>query len=166
MKTIALKTGELAHVDDEDYVKVSALKWYRKVSTSGSIYAVANLARVNGKGGRIYMHRMVMSAGKGGQIDHRDGNPLNNCRSNLRVLLGSDNQRAFSKKKPNTSSRFRGVFWEAQAQTWRARVERKAEDGRRRIVNAGSFQTEVDAALAYNAAAQKLGFLPEAMNLV
>jgi hypothetical protein len=166
MKTITLKTGEVAMVDDCDYERVAKLKWYRKVSCSGSIYAIANTGVVNGKNGRIYMHRLVMDAPKGFEVDHRFGNTLDNRRENLRILEKGRNPTGFIKKKPGTSSRFRGVFWETQAQTWRARVEHKRPDGSRGIHNVGSFDDETEAAKAYNRAALELGFLPEALNPV
>ena len=67
-----------AHVDPEDFDKVSAYKWrLHKVKGRSTVYGKAN---DNGK--TVYIHRLVLNTEM--EIDHIDGNGLNNRRSNLR----------------------------------------------------------------------------------
>ncbi len=76
MKEIQLTRGGVAIIDDEDFERVSELKWHLFKDTHNSY------ART---GYRIRMHRLVMNAKKDDQIDHIDGNGLNNQNSNLRI---------------------------------------------------------------------------------
>ena len=71
LKEIPLTRGYVALVDDEDYERVSALKWYA-VTPKGKVYA----QRRSG-GATIFMHDFLMGS-KG--IDHADGNGINNQR--------------------------------------------------------------------------------------
>ena len=69
---------------DADYEQVSRFTWYTRVKKSGAIYVFTTI-RPNGKPTTLYMHRMLLNSAKGDIVDHKDGNPLNNQRSNLRV---------------------------------------------------------------------------------
>ena len=54
-------------------------------------------------------------------VDHRDGNGLNNCRSNLRICRNVQNQWN-KRKRANTASEFKGVTWHKATKKWRARI--------------------------------------------
>ena len=51
------------------------------------------------------------------QIDHIDGNTLNNKIENLRIVNNSDNQKNCPTRKDNKSG-FRGVFWKDRIKRW------------------------------------------------
>lgn len=76
-------------IDDEDYDFVSSKKWnvannkYNK--NAGSYFST----RHNGK--RIYLHRLLMNAPRNKQVDHIDGDTLNNTRANLRLATIAQN---------------------------------------------------------------------------
>lgn len=92
------------------------------------------------------MQRLIMNAPEGLVVDHIDGDTLNNVRSNLRLCTQRQNQ--FNRRgKRNSSSRFRGV--NLHRRHWRAEIF--CLDGSRKYL--GSFDNEVDAARAWNAAA-------------
>lgn len=55
------------------------------------------------------------------QIDHRDGNPLNNCIDNLRAASGSQNQANRGRNKNNTSG-YKGVYWDRSSGRWAANI--------------------------------------------
>lgn len=69
----------------------------------------------------IYLHRYVMGNPAGMLVDHRDGNPLNNMRSNLRIGLDDVNNLNRVRPQKNNTSGFLGVTmkrgrWVAQIQ--------------------------------------------------
>jgi len=82
--------------------------------------------------------------------DHINHNGLDNRKANLRLATPADNARNARYPKINTSSKYRGVWYNRQTQKWRAtiRVNRK----RKQI---GYFHNEVEAAKAYDRAARK-----------
>ena len=165
MKTIILRTGEPVLVDDEDFDRVSRMKWRRMISTSGTMYAMSNY-RVPGDYKRtktVMMHRIIMNAPHGMDVDHRDGNGLDNRKQNLRLVTGAMNLRAFRKKGPNTTSKYMGVSFSKKG--WEVKCSYR-KDGVLHKTYVGLFKTEIAAALAYNEAAIKYGYLPEALNQV
>jgi hypothetical protein len=75
-------SGNYAIIDDEDYELVSKYgRWYE----NDSGYAIKK-TRINGKSVSVRMHRLVMDAPKGLQVDHINGNRLDNRKTNLRCV--------------------------------------------------------------------------------
>jgi hypothetical protein len=73
----------VALVDDEDFTKLSQFKW--SVSTiNNNRYALTG--KKDPIAGSTAMHRIIMNPPKGMEVDHIDGNGLNNQKSNLRVV--------------------------------------------------------------------------------
>lgn len=84
MKSIRLSgkhSNKVVLLDDEYYDWACQFEWYGSKSNSGVIYANA-LIPVNGKTKCIVMHKALMPEAL--LVDHRDGNGLNNQKSNLR----------------------------------------------------------------------------------
>lgn len=116
MKEIQLGRGYVALVDDEDYERVNAHKWYIfNPQLSKTTYAQRNARPVG------LMHRFILDAPEGTRVDHVDGNGLNNVRSNLRLASHADNMRNRRKAVNNTSG-YIGVYWDKHKSKWRARV--------------------------------------------
>jgi len=144
MKHIPLTQGLFSIVDDEDYEAINAYKWYAYKS-SENYYAGRNIRLENGKQRMISMHRTILKTPQGMLTDHRDGNGLNNCRSNIRICTHSQNQMNSKKPKGNCSSVYKGVHWRKSRNRWVAHV----------FINgkphyAGIFREEQDAARAYD----------------
>jgi AP2 domain/HNH endonuclease len=141
---VPLTKGFVCVVDDADASLVSGPYWYAHKSRT-KWYAAAN---VDGK--RIMMHRLIMAAPAEVEVDHRDGDGLNNRRANLRRASHQEN--GFNKKLyENNTSGFIGVTWHKKLGKWRAQIRK---GGRHHSL--GCYLDPRDAALAYNAAALKL----------
>ena len=150
MKRIPLTQGQFALVDDEDYEKLSQYKWHARWNkTSNTFYADRHTRKSDGRRTKIQMHREIMDASPGLDVDHIDHNGLNNTKSNLRLITHRQNSYGNIRHKRG-SSRFKGVNWDKQHQQWRAQIYVN-----KRKVNLGTFNSEIDAACAYDAAAAK-----------
>lgn len=149
MREIKLTQDKVTIVDDADFEWLNQWKWYA-IWDGWRWYAVRNSTDANGKKHTIYMHRQIMDAQPGQQVDHEDRDGLNNQREkNLRFCTGSQNQ-ANRKKWPGGSSQFKGVCWHKQARKWRAQIGVNCK-----LIHLGYFEDEIEAALAYNEAAIK-----------
>lgn len=80
MKTIQLTRGAVAIIDDEDFIEVSKYQW----CCDGLGYAKRSVRFMDGKKKSQSLHHFIMGFPPGVRIDHRDLNPLNNTRENLR----------------------------------------------------------------------------------
>ena len=114
MALIPLTQGKVAVIDDEDFEWLSQWKWF---ANKGG-YAVRS---VKNPGGTILMHRELMKAGKGESVDHINGNPVDNRKSNLRLCNQSQNG-ANSKISKNNTSGVPGVSWEKRFKVWRVYI--------------------------------------------
>lgn len=142
---IPLSRGLVTIVDEADAEAVLAHRWYANVSGSKRqrISARRN-TWVNGKRGLVYLHRWLLNAPIGVEIDHINRNSLDNRRSNLRMASRSQN----CANRPAATGTFKGVTWHKDAQRWVAQI---AVEGKNRHI--GCFLTEEEAALAYDVAA-------------
>lgn len=105
MKLIPLTKGAFTQVDDADFTLLIAYRWY--------LTSTGRAARNGGTGRRttIYLHRQLMGFPKGGlEVDHIDGDPLNNQRANLRLATRTQNQLNGHNRKRGSSG-YRGVYW-------------------------------------------------------
>lgn len=105
-REIHLTRGKVAIVDDEDYEWLAASSWcYKPDKRTG--YAIRRGSRSD-RTQTIWMHRQILDAPPGVQVDHIDGDGLNNRRANLRFATNTENQR--NQRTPrNNSSGFKGV---------------------------------------------------------
>ncbi len=144
---INLTQGKVAFVDDEDYERVSRFKWYAR-NSRGNWYATRTLPTINGKRKQIQMHSFILEF-PALEIDHKDGNGLNNSRGNLRLATHSQN--CYNQPAAiDCKSGYKGVYWKPKLRKWgvAARV-----DGRQKHV--GYYDDIIVAAKAYDAIAKE-----------
>jgi hypothetical protein len=148
MKEIQLTQNKVALIDDEDYALVNQYKWYTH-KDKYTWYARHNLY-VEGKPTALLMHRLILNAAKGLEIDHIDRYGLNNQKENLRISTRTENARNRTKQKNNTSG-YKGVYWHKTVQKWTANIVHHKNH-----IHLGVFSTIEEAVLAYNTAAISL----------
>jgi hypothetical protein len=145
MREIKITSSRPAVVDVEDYERITADTW--NVNKEG--YAMRRITL----GHRHYymegMHRTVMGLHPGDKrnVDHINGDTLDNRKCNLRVCSPAENSRHQRMRCDNTSG-FKGVSKNKGGTSWYARI--KLNGIRHHL---GSFATSDEAAHAYNKAA-------------
>lgn len=144
MKKIKLTRGKFALVDDADYEYLSQWKWFCETSHHAARDQHIGMDGKREIKKRIKMHRLIMGFPKAMEIDHIDGNPLNNQRRNLRIVTHAQNQKNLKTPITNTSG-FKGVSWSKVRRKWIAGIH---VDGRG--YNLGGFDTIEEAARKYN----------------
>jgi hypothetical protein len=82
-----------------------------------------------------------------GQIDHINGDRLDNRICNLRVASHAENQRNSRRPTANTSG-IKGVSWDKRESKWQANIRVN-----NKMINLGRFNNKEDAAAVYRAAA-------------
>lgn len=145
MRTIGLTKGKICLVDDDVFEEVSKHKWYFHVTSKAGRGYAARREKLTKK--FIYMHRIITNAQRGLDVDHINNDTLDNRRSNLRVCTRKENLRNSLKNKDYKYSKYRGVT-KIGKKYWAVFM-----GGVKRYV--GIYNSEVEAALAYNKEATK-----------
>ncbi|MCJ7778441.1 MAG: HNH endonuclease [Sedimentisphaerales bacterium] len=148
-RKIYLGEGEWTILDQRDYYRLSKFKWYI-TGNDKKFYAVRNIKIGRTRTNMISMHREIMNAPKGVLVDHRNSDPLDNRRTNLRFATQSQNLCNSRRNKENCTSKFRGVSWNKRKKRWRADLQYKGK-----CVFSRLFTSEIEAAHAYDKAAKK-----------
>ena len=147
MKEILLTQGKVTLVDDEDYERLNQFKWHAAKMQSVNFYTFY-VHRWNWNNGKppinVFMHREIMNPPKNLEIDHIDGNTLNNQKSNLRIVTTRQNAQNRHMIK---SSQYPGISWYKRRHNWMVRI---TYNGKRRYL--GTFKNELEAATVYRVA--------------
>ena len=145
-KQVPLSRGLFALVSDCDFERVNQYKW----SCDGNGYACRmETYYVDGKRRRrkVMLHRFILSAPPGIDVDHIHHNILDCRRSEMRLVTRYQN-RANSLPKKNGTSRYKGVHFHKGDSKWHAEIRVMGKK-----LYLGSYDREEEAAIAYNAAA-------------
>jgi hypothetical protein len=151
MKEITIH-ARVALVDDCDFEWLSSFAWHLHNGTNGVIYAhrtyPRELQRWLGTHG-IFMHRQILQAPKGMDVDHINGNGLDNQKSNLRLCTRRQNL-ANQRLRASKTIPYKGVYFVSSkpVNPYHARLH-KDYNG----IHIGCFPTPEEAARAYDKAA-------------
>lgn len=137
--------GRFAFVDDEDFELVNQFKWWC-FRTGNKEYAQS---RKKGSQEKLYLHRLILRPKGKLEVDHIDGNGLDNRRKNIRLCTHQQNEFNQQLSKRNKSG-YKGVYFSKDHRKWRAQI----------TVNncvkfLGFFITPEEASYAYNKAAKQ-----------
>lgn len=142
MKTILLTRGLFAKVDDDDYEWLKLHKWY--AAKQPKTWYAARSTVVDGKKSTTWMHREINKTPDGLFTDHKNGEGLDNQKTNLRSATHQDNMINCARHKIG-SSQYRGVSWHISNRAWVAQITFNS-----RNIYVGSFPTEAAAKVAYD----------------
>lgn len=137
MKSINLTKGYSTLVDDEDYEFANSFKWHACVKGKNikRCYAVRKQWLPKEKRYKsIYLHRLLLDAPKGMDVDHISGDALDNRRSNLRVCTRSENLQNMTQARYVSFDRARNKYL--------AYYARKTLEKGSKFINLGRFDTE------------------------
>ena len=140
MKIIQLNHGKEALVDDDDFEELNKYKWYAWKHRN-TYYAIRRSSEKN----LNRMHRLILNPFSNEQIDHMNGNGLDNRKENLRIVTNRENQQ--NRINQIKSSKYTGIYWNKRDKTWQAMIR---VDGKKKFI--GCFKNEMDAASAYRVA--------------
>lgn len=143
-KLIPLTQGKCAIVDDQDYEWLSRWKWCA-IKPRKTWYAV-RAEYLDGKRKNIYMHRFILNAPRGTEVDHANWNGLDNRRCNIRLATSSQNS-ANIWREATTKTPYRGIYRNRGA-GWYAVVQVNYKR-----IRLGAYPTAEIAASAYDRAA-------------
>ena len=137
-----------AEIDAEDWEKAKEHKWYLLRKKNGDTYAQM-FTYPGGKQKATTLHRFILDLGDSKlQGDHINHCGLDNRKSNLRVVSHTQNLQNQRPRRSGKYSSYKGVC--RAREKWEARIcvfKKK--------VRLGVFETEIEAAQAYNEAAIK-----------
>jgi hypothetical protein len=140
---VVLNLGKVALIDRSDYFLVQRYRWYaqRRTLSSGRVnwYVVANDYSSGRRSPKpVYMHQLVLSCEPPYEVDHGNGDGLDNRRANLQRVTHAQNTWNRRKTVVPVSSRFVGVY--RVNQRWVARIMVHGK-----LIHLGYFATEIEA---------------------
>lgn len=135
---ISLANSEkVASVDTADVPLVQGYRWH----LDGGGYVRAHIPGSGAIGQKVHLHRLIVAAKPRREVDHIDGDPLNNRRSNLRYATRKIQAQNRHRSRGGATSRHLNVYWNTQLGKWMVRVY---TDGVSHY--GGSFHDEQEAA--------------------
>jgi hypothetical protein len=143
---VPLTRDKCTIIDEPDLALVGNRKWF--AVNRGKDWHAMRTEGGRSKRRSVYMHRVIMGAADGLEIDHKNHNGLDNRRANLRECTHRQNRQNQVTRDETKTSRFRGVSWSKKRGVWIAAV---CINGRQTYL--GGYELEEQAARAYDAAA-------------
>ena len=147
-RKIYLGEGKFTIVEPPDYYRLQHFKWWLHANGS-NLYAARTSVNDNLRSKIIFMHRQIMNPPEGFVVDHKNCDSLDNRRGNLRLATYSQNM-CNRRKRKSATSRFNGVSFNRKYKKWSSQISYKGKQ-----TWLGRFDSEIEAAKAYDEAAKK-----------
>lgn len=138
-------------IDKEDLPLISNYSWRVSYVHNGNYKRAETSAVINGKHTVLQLGRFLLNAPSGLYVDHKNLNPLDNTRNNIRLCTPKENSRNAPKTRQKRSSIYKGVSWHKHKNKWIAMC---AINSKNKFI--GYFSDEIQAAKAYDIKAKEL----------
>ncbi len=139
---------EFTLIDKDNFHLVKNLNLYLRVGKWCRTKYVQFLKNKKG----VYLHRLIMNfPNRDIEIDHINGNGLDNRKCNLRLCNRAQNSYNSKKRYGNSSSKYKGVTLNSVSNKYISRIIYN-----KKYIYIGLFKNETDAAIAYNKRAKEL----------
>ncbi len=122
-------------IDNKDFDLVVKYKWHLGYGRH-TRYAVSSGFKNKHSES---LHRFLMGFPRGKEVDHINGNGLDNRRNNLRIVTKQQNRFNLIYAKVGISGE-RGVCWDEKNKSWRVRVQKNYK-----IIDGGRFKKRKNA---------------------
>jgi hypothetical protein len=139
---IELTKDKVTRVDEDIWHQYGGLKWY--AHRGGNKFYAMRSDR-----SRLFLHRIIMAAPEGMEVDHVNGDGLDNRRCNLRICTHHQNTMNRSRYSVNPAKK--GCYWEEKRKRWHALI---TYQGKPR--NIGRYKTLEECHAAYCRTAKEL----------
>lgn len=145
-KKIKLTQNQYALIDKDEFININRFSWFvSKIENSYYVrrWCVCPLVKQRCM---IFMHRQIMSAPHNKDVDHKDHNPLNNQKINLRIC----NRSQHNCNRMPRKGKYKGVNMDKKTNKPRARITYNGK-----LISLGCFNSNIEAAKAYDKAAKE-----------
>lgn len=142
MARVSLGCGIEAIVDDDSLGKLVPYVW-RAVKSHCGLYAMGALRHDTKHSKMISMHRLIISPTVGVEVDHINGDTLDNRLDNLREATKSQNRHNQFRKKKNLSG-YQGITYVRNTNRYHGRVMKD-----RKVYATKIFKTAEEALIAH-----------------
>lgn len=136
-------------IDKDDYLKFKVKGNFISITEHGYVCVKNYLGMFDKKMkySHAYLHRLITKAPKHLQVDHINGNKLDNRKENLRLCTNASNNR----NKKALKGKYKGVYWSKSNKCWIAQITKNYKN-----MYLGSFKTAKEAAVQHNKFARRL----------
>ena len=149
MRQIQLTQGKVAVISDWRFDFISQWEWSAIKKPEANTWYAARREKQDGVWKTIYMHKEILKVPDDMEVDHKDGDGLNNIDDNLRASTHVQNMQNRRIHKNNKTS-YKGVV-KTKSGKFGARLRLNGK----RVLDK-TFPTAIEAALAYDAKAREL----------